>query len=102
MAKRGRASPLSIPCAGSLKLFELSNVPSLVSRQMPLGWGGAPVSASVLAECQRPKLYAFPSQPRKQPSRGFCPCIIQEAPALGTANVDFLSPGGSASEATVV
>lgn len=102
MAKRGRAGPLRIPCAGSLELFEVSNVPLSVSRQMPLGWGGAPVSASVLADCQRPKLYAFPSQPRKQPSRGFCPCIIQEAPALETANTDFLSPGGSLSPATIV
>lgn len=91
MAKRGRASPLSILYAGSLKLFEVSNVPPLVSKQMPLGWGGASFSASVLAECQRPKLYAFPSRLRKQPSRGFCPCIIQEAPELETANTGFPS-----------
>lgn len=69
---------------------------------MLLGWGGAQFSASVLAECQRPKLYAFPSRLRKQPSRGFCPCIIQEAPALETANTDFPSPGGSLSQATTV
>lgn len=104
LAKRERVAPPPISLsAGTLKLFEASNIPSLVSRQMPLGWGGAPFSASVLVECQRPKLYAFPSWLKKQPSRGFCPCIIQEATKLETANsVGFPSQGGSLSQATIV
>lgn len=105
MAKRGKS--LSSQHSYCWQLEAIRGVkhpprPHLVSRQTPLGWGGAPFSASVLAECQRPKLYAFPSRLRKQPCRGFCPCIIQEAQKLETANADFPSSVGSLSQATIV
>ena len=55
-----KTDSLSILSAGSLKLFEASNVPQLVSRQTPLGWGGAPTFSKCSSRMPETKITCLP------------------------------------------
>lgn len=55
-----KTDSLSILSAGSLKLFEASNVPQLVSRRTPLGWGGAPTFSKCSSRMPETKITCLP------------------------------------------